>query len=386
MLSKDSKIAVVIADHNLKQLVHNCLSIQGYREFEFFESTTDAYERASRFQFDLIIISMEMPDKPGVTLMQRLKHVGNYGPEPMFFLGKTMDEPTISLFLEYDVDYVLTGVMDQSRITQKLKYLAKCENSFSETELSYKSAKSAYIGGHLELSRNMVNDLIEQGVTNEKAHLLLGDISYREDRLDEASEIYQNVLNHNPRSFAARSKLARVHMARSQFTSAKNILDELVELNPLHLKFLENAGLSNYELGFDELAKKQMEQLEDLDETNKIANKVLTQVAIHEGDYSGAAKRLSRTHTEKEMVDELNRAGVKLSKENDFEGAIQVYEDCLAVVQDDEYIAKICYNLAYAHVKLKNFAKATDYCERSLLAEPDLAPSLKLLGQLKKSA
>ncbi|SME98145.1 tetratricopeptide repeat protein [Pseudobacteriovorax antillogorgiicola] len=384
MLSKKSKVAIVTANFNVKQLIIECLSTFGFTDVQSFETTHEAYEVCSRAQYDLFIVEMDMPDNPGVTLMQRLRSTGNYGFEPMLFLGSRMNESTLNLFLEFDVDYVLMGALDKERCEAKLKYLIKTENHLPEPVQKYRDAKSAYWNGIYEMSRDLVDDLIKMGVSNERVMVLKGDILAQEQNNSEAASYYQQVLTKNPSSLCARNKLAKLKMAEGKYTEAKLMLDEMVELNPHHLKALENAGFTNFELGYDDLAKQQMAQLEKMDSDNDTANTVLTKVAIREGDYETASKRMEGQDNSQEIAEELNKAGVKLVKDEDFEGAIKVYLDCLRLIEDEEMTAKICYNLAFAYAKLKNMTKAREFCERALMADSGLEPAQKMMAQLNK--
>ena len=386
MLAKDSKLAVVVADYNLRELVRECLSSEKYKNIEYFVSFHDAYERCSRIQFSFLIIDMKLPDSPGVVLMQRLKSTGNYGTEPMFFIGKSVDEATFNMFLEYDVDYVLTGVPDRKRLIQKLQFIFKHENHLRPSVETYRLAKSALLGNKLGYAKDLAKQLVENKQDNERVHILLGDIALKEGNIDETQDSLEDALKLNPKSIGARLRIAKIKMTQGNLSEAKTILDELVSLNPHYLNGLENAGLNNFELGFNDLAREQMESLEKLDETNKNANQVLGEIALQDGDFAAGIKRLQKFRSEAELVKELNKAGVQLTKDDDFEDAIKLYQECLKVVNNDKYRSKISYNLAFAYYKLKDYNLSIKFCDQALKADPELNHAKKLLAQLEKVA
>ena len=325
---------------------------------------------------------MLLPDQPGVTLMQRLKEVGNYGFEPFFFIGKAVDSASLKILLEYEVDYILTPPVDKKRLHEKLAYIIKRENNIPKDLQLYRDARLALTGGILEMAKELANQLPCKEILGEKPYLLLGDIAMAEKDFDGAEAQYKMALTKNKESLTAFHKLADVHRSRGDLESAKNILDSLVEKNPLHLNVLKNAGLTNFDLGHLELAEKQMANLKKMDKTNKTAGSVLTGVAIKQGRFDGAAQNLLASHSEKEIVSTLNNAGILMSKEKNYQGAIAIYQDCLSVVKKKEFKGKIHYNIAIAHKRLEDPSKALFHAKQAVKYLSDFEKAHALIKEL----
>ena len=56
-----------------------------------FKEVEEAHSIATRQLFDLFVVGIEMPDNPGIILMQRIRECGNYGCEPFLFVGDKID-------------------------------------------------------------------------------------------------------------------------------------------------------------------------------------------------------------------------------------------------------------------------------------------------------
>ena len=156
----DTLQAVLVGEHKLNKIVR-------------FNNVDEAYEVLSRQQLDFIIVGIDMPDNPGVTLMQRLREVGNYGMEPFFFLGNAVDGPTRQIFLEYDVEYVLTAPLDKNRVKNAVAQIFQRENHLPPEMQKYRDAKSAFISGVPDMARDFAEQLLQENKLTEKASILL---------------------------------------------------------------------------------------------------------------------------------------------------------------------------------------------------------------------
>jgi tetratricopeptide (TPR) repeat protein len=88
---------------------------------------------------------------------------------------------------------------------------------------------------------------------------------------------------------------------------------------------------------------------------------------------------LKDSHDEKELVQFLNNAGVKLSQGNDIEGALRMYQACVDQLQDSKYLYAIHYNMALAHSKMGNQQLAVESAKKSLQIKPDFDKAQKIL-------
>jgi tetratricopeptide (TPR) repeat protein len=358
----------------------------GFRRVTAFTSAKEAYEVASRQQFAAFVTRMEMPDMSGIVLIQKLRQCGNYGLEPHLFICDKLDSKLLSVTAENDLDYVLVAPLTKPAIAQKFKHLLATENALSSQERLYRDAKSAFRNGILEMAEELVRQVLAETPALEKALLLHGDILAQDGKRADARELYKRALHVNPKSASAAHKLAQLMMAEGDHGQAAELLNRLAALSPYNIKLLENAGLSNFNVQRYEEAKGHMASLGALDESNKAAATVTAQIKIKTGDFDGLVQSLSKSHTEKELIQFLNNAGAKLSQDNDIEGALRMYQAAVAQIQDSKFLYAIHYNIGIAYKKKQQLDAARTHFEASLKVKPDFEKAATALAELRRAA
>ena len=380
--NKNSKIGVTLrTDHEI-DMFRGIMNQTGIKNITTWRTCHEAYEVASRKQFDFFLTAIKLEDQPGIVLLQKLRDTGNYGLEPHMFVGDRIDQASLNVFDEHDVEYVLTKPFTPERIINKLFYIFKQESSLSAQEQSYRDARTALSQGMIDMAMDTAQDALAKYGSVEKLEVLIAEILIQQGDSAKAREKLEQVIRKNPDTMHAQRQLAATYMAERDFEASKKILDKLSVENPNHIKVLENAGLSNYETGHLDLAKKQMEQVKTMDATNKSSAAVITKVKIAKGDYSNLASDLSESHTEKELVSLLNSAGIKLSKDDKIEEALAIYHDCLKVIKSEEFAGKVHYNIGLGYYRLKDKIKAAEHLAKAISFVPSLDKATKLLEKL----
>ncbi|MFW7378964.1 MAG: tetratricopeptide repeat protein [Oligoflexus sp.] len=387
MLNSTTKVAICLPTESaMIDPIKGLLKTLSFQNVINFPHADAAYEAASRSQFGLFIVSLSEDDHDGIVLLQRLRGIGNYGFEAFLFLGEKINQNHLALFLEYEVDYALTYPLTLDRVQSKLKYIMERENQLTEEIKQYRSAKAALHAGILDMAEELAKSLLLESKLLEKTSILLADVAFKRNDLAAAEQLYQKVIGSNPLSLAAQHKLAQVYMQQSRYEESKLILDDLAKYQPFHITILENAGLTNLELGYLDLAMEQMQQLQTLAKDNKVAGSVITQIQVKQGNFRDIAANLRLSHDEGEMVALLNKVGIALAHEQNYNDAVAVYKDCLAVVSRDDFRGKVVYNLGLTYQKMGQLDQARDCFLKALKYHPELAKADAMLQKMKKSA
>ena len=380
----EAKIVVVTGTKDENELFRNFLLQAGYKNIACFLTVHDAYEHAVRNQSDLFITEFQLPDGPGVVLLQRLRETGNYGLETYLFVGNQIDAATLNLFFEHDIHYVLKKPFTEQRVLQKLNFMKQREAKLPPVERVFRDAQAAFNTKLYDMAFHLITEAESELGSQEKFEILKGKIRLAEEQPAEAKRHFQTALKINTQSVWAQSMLAKAHMELGDYELAKDILDKLVSTNPHHLNVLENAGLSNYELGHFDLSKQQMEQLIHLEPDNKVAAAVTTKIKIEQGDIEKIAQELAKTHSEREVVSLLNSASIALAKKKRHDEALQVYFDTLEIVKTPEYAAKVHYNIGLTLLKMNLFERAKLHLEEALSIIPHFEKAQMLLDKAKE--
>lgn len=371
MLSKSSKIALVLPTPAEIDLFTMGFGALNYRNSTAFTSGKEAYEVAIRQQFDLFVIRMEMLDMNGAVLVQKLRATGNYGTEVHLFVCDKLDPRILNVLSEFDINYVLVKPLNKQTVAAKVAHVFQLESSLSEFEVRYREARAAFNTNMFEMAEDFAKGLLEKDPASEKVLVLLGDIAAKLEKPEEMIVHYSGAMRVNPKSAVAAHKLAHAYMKRGDNKRAAALLNSLAHLNPYNIKLLENAGLSNLGDGDLDKAAQYASQLKGLDETNRTAGEVTASVKIAKGDFSDLAGSLKGTHDDREIVAFLNNAGVKLAKDNDAQGALRMYQSCVEQLQGSKYLHAVHFNMGIAYKKLGDFANAVVAYEKALKLKPD---------------
>ena len=382
MLTSVAPVALVVPTQAEVQLFTQALAECGFRRVVAFTSGKEAYEVASRQQFQVFVTRMELPDLTGIVLIQKLRVTGNYGLEPHLFVCDKLDSRLLGVVAEFDLDYVLVPPLTKPAIVQKFKHLVATENQLSPLEVRYRDGKAALAQGMLDMAEELALGVVEESPKLEKAVLLLGDVLAKRGDVAKAGEAFQRALKINPTSATAAHKLAQVLMSQGDHKSAAQMLDRLAAVSPYNIKLLENAGLSNFNLKRYDQAKAHMAKLGNLDESNKTASLVTAQIKIETGDYDGLVETLAKSHTEQELIRFLNNAGAKLSQGNDVEGALRMYKAAAEQIKSSKFLYAIHYNMGIAYKRLGKAKQARSHFEHSLRLKPDFDKATQALADL----
>lgn len=383
MISKTTPIALVLPTQKEVDLFVTVLGKLGHRNVVPFKSASEALESASRQQFPMFIVRQEMPDMPGIVLVQKLRETGNYGAETYLFVAETIDSGILNLLYEYDLTYVLVKV-NRDTVQQKLEHVFASEATLSEFEQTFRQARGAYYNGSIEVAQELCTKLLAHKPDSEKGLLLAGDIQLKRNNTEPAKELFQKALIANPKSAAATHKLAQIHMLKGEFRPAAQLLDQLADINPQHIKILENAGLSTFKSEMTERAEHHMQKLHNIDKSNTVASEVSAEIMIKKGDFNGIVATLKKGMTDKEMIQFLNNAGVKLSQGNDIQGALDLYNAASEQLgEKSPFLYAIYYNMAVAYRKLGKLKQARAYIMKSVAAKPDFERGQGLLKEIE---
>ncbi len=385
-LDKSSPIAVITQNQIERDLICLVLSELGYKKFTGFSSGREAYEFCIRQQFPFFITRMELPDLSGVILIQKLRESGNYGLETHLMICKQLTGPMVNVLYEYDIQYVMTGDVTRNTLKQKLLHTFARESTILPIETEYRTARAAVYTNNLDMAEDAITKILEQQPNSEKALVLRGDIYLKRAEADAALNCYRKALETNPKSAGAAHKIAAVLMMKGQYREAADMLNELSKINPLNIRLLENAGLSNFNAERLDIARTHMENLSGLDSTNTVASEVMVNIKIKRGEYSGMVDQLRKSHDEKSLVQFLNNAGVKLSQGADPQGALAMYRAAVEQLGDEhKYAHAIYYNMGVAHRRMGKMDQAIILMRKAISLKPDFEKAKAVLEDLEKS-
>lgn len=386
-LDKSKSVAVLMPTQAEVDFFTICLGECGFRRVVAFRTAEEAYEVAIRQLFDVFITRMEMPKMNGIVFIQKIRETGNYGSETHLFVCDTIPSDLLALIYELDLPYVLTKPFQKASAVLKFKHLIATEASLSEPEQLFRDARSAYFNNIFEMALDSADKALKLSPGLEKAMALKGDILLKQSEIQGAKTIFQNILKNNAKSVTAFHKLASIALLENKHKEAADMFNKIADLNPFHIKILENAGISCLQADMLVEAEKHMTKLTNVDKTNKVSSTVVAGVKVKQGSYDDIVNVLSKTHGEKEIIQFLNNAGIKMSKDNDVAGALKMYKAAaLQLEGKTPLLYAIYYNMGIAYKRLEDKMNSAVCFRKALKLNPEFTKATTALAELDGKA
>lgn len=386
-ISKSKSVALIMPTAEEIQTYTLALNECGLPRIVAFQSAEEALDVSKKQLFDLFVTSMELPKMSGIVFIQKLRSTGNYGNENHLFVCNSISNDLMALLIDLQITHVLKRPLTKASLAQKIHFILKSERELSKDESMFRDARAAYINGIDEMALETAERALRLNPNLEKAQLLIGDIYIRQAKLSEAKAVFEKVVETNPMSLAASHRLAKIAMLEHKPAEAALQLVRMADLNPYHIRILEDAGVSSLEAEHYDDAKKYMGKLIAIDETNQKASAVVAEVMVRLGDYEGIIATLSKAHSEKEVIQFLNNAGIKLSKENDAAGALKMYKTAVLQLEGKtQLLYAIYYNMGLAYKKLNDKVNAIVCFKQALKINPKFEKAQHALAEYEKAS
>ncbi len=382
-LDKSKSVAVLMPTQAEVDFFTIVLGECGFRRVVAFRTAEEAYEVIIRQQFDIFITRMEMPKMNGIVFIQKIRATGNYGGETHLFVCDSIPSDILALLFELDLPYVLTKPFQKVSAVAKFKHMLTTEAAISEPEQLFRDARSAFFNNIFDMALDSAERSLKLNPTLEKAVALKGDILLKQSNIAAAKDVFQSILKNNPKSVTAFHKLATIAMMENKHKEAADMFNKIADLNPFHIKVLENAGISCLQADMLQDAEKHMAKLTKVDATNKVSSSVVAGVKVKQGNYDDIVAVLSKTHGEKEIIQFLNNAGIKLSRDNDVAGALKMYKAAAIQLEGKTpLLYAIYYNMGIAYKKLEDKMNSAVCFRKALKLNPEFTKASTALAEL----
>ncbi len=206
-----------------------------------------------------------------------------------------------------------------------------------------------------------------------------------------------------------------------EIQKALQVLTQLADADPKNMAYLNDIGRLNLQLGNMEAAKKAYERADEvaphniqrlnemaamylnLKEPDNSVNRLreilkltpedtgtkfeMYQKLVDAGYEEHAQNFCKETSTPMELIRHFNNKGVLYSKGNDFVAAIDEYKKALRLIPKSKEIFRIKYNMAIAHINLKQYdhiVTADELLEECLALNPAFEKAKEKLAVTKK--
>lgn len=153
---KNKRLLLVDDEHELLDMLVSILKEEGFNHIVTARTVKEALDLADSFQPELAILDVMLPDGNGFSLMEQLKHKGEY---PILFLtARGEDEDKLRGFGLGADDYIVKPFLPKELIFRIMAILRRCykgENplvKLQNSEIDFDRAEVIKDGEHLPLT------------------------------------------------------------------------------------------------------------------------------------------------------------------------------------------------------------------------------------------
>ena len=306
-------------------------------------------------RFDSVIIEMEFEELPGSVIAQKFRDSEFEGKRNTPIVISTgiqgsASEQALITELE-DITLLTKPVKTPSLLSALNKCLVTGANRASLQEILRKIVKPLQSQGKhdkaISIAERKISPLGNRGKF-ETALVMEAAGEYQRgiQALVELSEIESNNMKYI-------NAIARMYTALGDLSNAKFYYEQADKVAPDNMaRLTEMAGLY---LALKE-PEKSLEKYSKILALNPEKPEMKFEVyqELFEGGFEEHARDLCKqTSTPIELIRHFNNKGVMLSKENEFEAAINEYQRARNLIPQSRELYRILYNMAIAHINLK---------------------------------
>lgn len=382
---KYDSILVLAKTGSSREGISNLLQVAGFK-VDFVSGANEVVEALNKFGCGIFLHDFEATDKSqGELLQQRLNRMDDFVPVIRVLMAQEITPKLMALASDAQVRRLVPYSSNLSAVARELKMLAQTETSIGEMQ---RKIRALAVG--TSKPNQVEADKIIESTFNQYGHdpairVEYGGVLIRRDKVDDAKVIGEQILIKDALNLRAMSLVSRALMKLGKFTEAIKIMENANGLAPGNTDRLISLGDAFFKSGKNDKAKSYLKQAKEADSSAAgEADKVLGQVALSEGDMSGALELLGASCTEDESAGFFNNSAVHASKSGKPEKALELYQTALKALKTNRLKPAIYYNIALAYSDLHLIDDALKAVNHALKFNPEFEKALRLKEKLEK--
>ena len=378
---KDSQYDFLIVDDQavVIQPMRTILRNNGYRKVYTAKDGKSGLGILDKIKVDFVITDWQMPNMTGIELLTKIRNHPKYHHLPVLMVTEEMSEEKIIYAIEEGVDGYQQKPFTEERIIDAIKSifrgrlnpdemqhqiqklsLLKIYERYDEaidyaqqllTQKEHPAVLSILVEccfnvEDFENARKNIDRLLE--IKNDsKALNLLGKISMKEEKYEEALQYFKQASVKNPLNRKRKIELGNVYVELGLADEATEIFDAIMESDPTDLNLVDMGN-----------------------------------VYLNSGNIEKAGKCLKQVVDPfPETLEVFNKYAVELRKIGEYEEAIQQYLKCLSLVPENHVIL---YNLGRVYFEIGRYEEALVALEESVKSKP-MESAQRLLDYIGKA-
>ncbi|WP_177193237.1 tetratricopeptide repeat protein [Desulfomicrobium apsheronum] len=294
-----------------------------------------------------------------------------------------VSEEYVSFIAENDVDSIIVKPISINNIIQKIAFTIKPSNMF-HTEVE--NIRELIEKEQYEDADSRIDMLLEEKPGSSICMVLKGDIARKNEKFKDAEFFYKEAVKESRLNLKPLQKLADLYWQINDPKEYTRYLLLMDKISPLNHKRKISIGEQYSKDGQEDMARKFYQDAVSI--VRSQANDMLASTLMDIGvklreinpeqsiQFMNQALETKGSDITREDLWMVNEMGVSLRKKGDWKGAVQTYQQALAVIPNE---GGLHYNMGMAYAQGKEHYKAVCEFEKAISASPDLLQESPLI-------
>ncbi|MDR2340170.1 MAG: tetratricopeptide repeat protein [Deltaproteobacteria bacterium] len=232
---KTGQPTILLADANIETLDRNAALLLEMGLFNHLhaENGSEALAMIKNFRPDVLILSHELPDIPGLTVLSKVRQMepGNQSAVVVIY-GEKVDDRLYAKAGRMGVDNLLVCPYDADTFKKKIHrtIYEEIDVKAEQAEALEKECKELMVGGKLDEALDKCNQILELN-DNAEVYYNLGYILSVRGKLEEALENFRKATLINGQHAGAYQQMGLIHQRLGNADEAQRCLEYAAELH-----------------------------------------------------------------------------------------------------------------------------------------------------------
>ena len=347
------RILILAKTGSTRANIANILQAEGFK-VDFVSGANGVVEELNKFGSGIFLHDFEAIDRSQSELLQqRLNRLDDIAPVIRVIMAPEITLKIMALASDAQVRRLVPYSSNLSAVAMELKMLAQTESSVGDMQRKIRLLASSASEANQEEADKIIEETYQHYGHDPAIRVEYGGVLIRKDKFEDAKVIGEQLLQKDPNNLRAMSLVSRALMKQGKMNEAIKVMENANGLAPGNTERLVSLGDAFFKIGKNDKAKSYLKQAKELDpKGGGDADKVLGQIALSEGDLTGALELFVGSCTEDESAGFFNNSAVQASKSGKPGHALELYQAALSAVKTNRLKPAIFYNIALAYSDL----------------------------------
>ncbi|MBQ4646102.1 MAG: tetratricopeptide repeat protein [Candidatus Gastranaerophilales bacterium] len=221
----------------------------------------------------------------------------------------------------------------------------------------------------MEILENKWTQNVVNAPSDAQGYINLGAIYQKQGNLEAAKAQYQKAYQLNPDDEVIMYNLASLYVAQKNYQGALNVYDKILANNPSKIEVLEYKATALKELMRYDEALEVYEKISSLNPNDSNAKINIENIIMNHFTGAKLQNYMAQNAVKKPKSYEAQfNYALELHKNKNLTSALEYYKKALALDSTKE---EVYLNLAQIYLEEKNYALASEICQKGLLVLPN---------------